>query len=263
MFWQELSWKEVSELDRELPVIIPLGSCEQHGHHLPLFVDTLQVDAVAKEIEKSRKEKVLLVPTLWLGSSDHHLDYSGTITVSANIYGEMIKQIAMCFLKHGFKRIFFLNGHGGNDAPATHALNCLVNESDLADDAHLVLSAWWSASGEAMKPEQHGIESPSLTHACEYETSMIRFIRPDLIKEDKVPKESMKELRSWTKFGYGTRLKGFKRFRKFTEEGHMGSPGKATAEKGESLFRAVTESIGKFVDDFATWPMMNSVGPKK
>src|SRR4029077_11078858 len=107
---------------------------------LPVFVDSLQVAAVAERVEKILPKEVVLLPTFWLGASHHHLDYAGTVSIPVSLYSENIKWIARCILKAGFKRILFLNGHGGNETPAAQALTELVNENDEADAAHLIFA---------------------------------------------------------------------------------------------------------------------------
>src|SRR5436853_507194 len=84
MLWHEQSWPQIQTIDKKMPVVIPLGSCEQHGHHLPLFVDSMEVTAIAQRVEEKLRERILLLPTLWLGHSDHHKDFPGTISVPAS-----------------------------------------------------------------------------------------------------------------------------------------------------------------------------------
>ena len=68
MLWQEMSRPQIQAVDKNLPVVLPLGSCEQHGTHLPLFVDSMQLDAIVSRVESALTDKVLTLPTLWLGS---------------------------------------------------------------------------------------------------------------------------------------------------------------------------------------------------
>src|SRR5438067_4410151 len=126
MLWNEQSWPVIDALNRDTPVVIPLGSCEQHGHHLPVFVDTIQVQAVADGVEQAMGDRVLMLPAIWVGSSHHHLDYPGTISLPPELYTSVIKQIVRSVLRAGFKRLFFLNGHGGNEVPVSQALAALV-----------------------------------------------------------------------------------------------------------------------------------------
>ena len=85
----------------------------------------------------------------------------------------------------GFKRLFFLNGHGGNEIPVGQALAALVAESDQADDAYLAVASWWAVGRDALEPKKLNLTTPGISHACEVETSMMLAIRPDLVDQAK------------------------------------------------------------------------------
>lgn len=263
MLWHELSWPRLRSLDKQLPVIVPLGSCEQHGHHLPVFVDSLQVAAVAERVEKILPKEVVLLPTFWLGASHHHLDYAGTVSIPVSLYSENIKWIARCILKAGFKRILFLNGHGGNETPGAQALTELVNENDEADAAHLIFASWWRLGQKAIAPEKHGLETPFVSHACEYETSLILALRPDLVNMKEAIDEPPPLDNTWTHTHYPHlgRIGFFKRTLRQTGSGAMGKPTAATAEKGRSMLEAVANDVAAFLRDLATWPECKALGP--
>lgn len=261
MLWQELASPHIAQLDKDLPVVIPLGSCEQHGAHMPLFVDSIQVSAIAERLEQRLGDRAVVLPTLWLGCSHHHMDYPGTVSVLPSVYAQMIQSIARSVLAVGFRRLFFLNGHGGNIVPAGHALTELTDTDDSADAAHLAFSSWWTLAADAMDPERHGMQSPRLTHACEYETSAMLALRPELVDLEAIsPGEpegdtAAKRTQRWP--GVQT----FQRFHRRTQSGHMGRPEHASAEKGASLLDAVTERVAAFVEDFARWPLAPKLGP--
>ena len=261
MLWHEQSWPQIKELPKQLPVVVPLGSCEQHGHHLPLFVDTIQVTSVAQRVEERMKDRMLLTPVLWLGSSHHHLDFPGTISVRPSLYSQMIQEVARSIIAAGFKRIFFLNGHGGNEVPASLALSELVATEDSADDCYLSFASWWRVGAEGLKPARHGAVSPEITHACEYETSFMLFLRPDLVKHEKAREASPVLDRKWNQSEMGGRVRSFRRFHRLTAAGSMGRPKSATAEKGRSMFEAVVDEVVGFLDDFAKWPELPAIGP--
>lgn len=263
MLWHEKKWPEILKLDRNIPVMIPLGSCEQHGPHMPLITDTIQVGAIAEAVEKAIPSKVLALPPLWLGCSHHHLDFTGTVSVKPTLYSEMIKDIARCFLKAGFRKIFFLNGHGGNDAPATHALTELTVEDDCADDAYLMFASWWFLAREQLKDPALGMDTPVLTHACEYETSFVLFLRPDLVDMKSVGEPQSMLIRPWMKKEWNGFVKGFRRFHRMTATGALGDATTANADKGQRIKDAVVKQVIEFLEDFATWPEMPKIGPKK
>ena len=73
-------WTEVNELDRNTPVLIPVAALEQHGHHLPLFTDSLLLGEVVRRAHEQLQGRVLFAPLTWLGNSDHHMDFAGTMS---------------------------------------------------------------------------------------------------------------------------------------------------------------------------------------
>jgi creatinine amidohydrolase len=262
MLWHEKAWPEIQALDKRLPVVIPLGSVEQHGHHLPLLVDTIQVTAIAEEAERRLADKVLLLPTLWLGSSDHHRDFPGTISVAPSLYTAMIKAVVRSVFSAGFSRIFLLNGHGGNAVPGSQALSELVAECNQADSAYLVFASWWDLAKDALDPQRHGMQSPMLTHACEYETSLVMTLRGDLVHLDRAKEAQAVLDNRWTHSERGGKVRVFNRFSRFTAAGNMGQPSAATAEKGKSIFGAVVADVCAMLEDFATWPDLPAIGPR-
>jgi len=257
MLWHELSSPQIDALNREIPVVIPIAACEQHGRHLPVFVDTLQVEEITRRLEERMGERIVIAPALWLGASHHHLDFPGTLSLPPKLYAEVIQQLALCFLHHGFRRLFFLNGHGGNLVPASHALTDLIATNDAADAACLALSCWWQVAAFAMSAEAHGMATPRVTHACEYETSLILAIREDLVRLSELDPDHVEKVRPWTADPrWSGKVEGFHRFHRWTSSGHMGDPSAATKEKGEALLESVTGALTDFLDDFANWPPM-------
>jgi creatinine amidohydrolase len=259
MKWSELDWPTVQDLDKQLPVVIPIGSIEQHGLHLPLCTDTTQVSSIAETAEAQLGDTAVFVPTLWLGSSHHHLDFPGTLSLRPSLYSRVLQEIAMSVLSAGFRRLFFLNGHGGNEVPAAQALSELAVTEPLAKEAALVMSSWWSVG----KPNasELGLQSPSITHACEYETSLIMFLRPELVKEnlirDAAPLQGEKWLTGEKRVGI------YRRFAAMTAHGNMGTPTAASREKGQRIFDAVVRDVVTFVQEFAEWPLPTQLGPKR
>ena len=114
-----LKWTDVAALDRDTPLVFPIAALEQHGHHMPLFTDSLLLGEVLRRVQlQSVAQKVLFAPLQWLGNSHHHLDMPGTLSADPRLYIELLKGLAENFLGHGFRRIVFVNGHGGNTVPS-------------------------------------------------------------------------------------------------------------------------------------------------
>lgn len=263
MLWHELTSPEIGKLDRDMPVLIPLGSCEQHGNHLPVFTDSLQLGEITNRLETRMADRIISLPLLWLGTSHHHLDFPGTISLPPSAYAEVIQHVTLSILHHGFRRLFFLNGHGGNLVPASHALTDLIAKDDRADAATIALSSWWQVAAEAMSPEKHGMKTPRLTHACEFETSLVLAIREDLVKIAEIDPNHVEITRpSMANPRWRGKVEGFHRFHRWTSTGHMGNPSAATAEKGRSLLDSITDVLVEFLDDFAKWPTLSKLGPR-
>src|SRR5438067_67145 len=93
-------------------VIIPVGATEQHGPHLPLCTDSINIEAVAEDA--ARAETVLVAPTITYGVSENHLAFCGTIAVRPQTLTAVLVDIGESILSHGFSRLLLLNGHGGN-----------------------------------------------------------------------------------------------------------------------------------------------------
>jgi creatinine amidohydrolase len=262
MLWHEQTWKQISELPRQLPVVVPLGSCEQHGEHLPLFVDSIQVQAVAERVDQRMGRNVMTLPTLWLGSSHHHKDFAGTISVRPSLYEQMIAEVTRSIMHAGFRRIFFLNGHGGNEIPATNALAELVALEDQADDSYLCFASWWQVGKEALRPERHGMKAPEITHACEYETSFMLFLRPDLVQMDRARANEPVLNSVWHRSDLGRRVKMFRRFHRLTPTGSMGDPTVASTAKGQGMLEGVVNEIVTFLEEFPKWPELAPIGAR-
>lgn len=246
-------WVDMQQADKNKIVVMPLGSMEQHGHHSPLLTDTYLVTEIAERVEEHLSGQIYMLPTLWLGASDHHLDLPGTVSVTNSVYSAIIKNIVRSIAKAGFRRLLFLNGHGGNVTPGTQAITELTNESDVYNEMWIALSSYWTVAAPAISPEDHGMQTKQLTHACEYETSMMLFLHGEIMRMDRV--ESSPPLINSPYFHseYGGRLNVAKRMATRTPTGAMGEPQYATPQKGESLLNAIADEVIACIEDFATW----------
>ena len=118
----EMKWPEVARLSKDTPVVIPIASLEQHGPHMPLFTDSLLGGEVVRRAHERLKERVLVTPMLWLGNSHHHMDFCGTFSAEPRTYLDMLAGALENFIHHGFRRLVFVNGHGGNIVPGQQAI---------------------------------------------------------------------------------------------------------------------------------------------
>ena len=254
MSWGNLSRPEIESKDKDTIVMVPLGSTEQHGVHLPVLTDTIIVTTIAERVKFRMGERILLLPTLWIGASNHHLDFPGAVSVDVQLYSDLIKSIAQCILTSGFKKIFFLNGHGGNDTPAAQALQDLINQSETANSAYLTLGSCWQIASSSLAPARHGMEQEAVNHAGEYETSIMLYIDREAVAIEKAfSPPPVYAGRWWSSDNHGN-VQVFKRIANRTTTGSLGSPEKATEKKGESLIKAIVDDTVSFLEEFAQWP---------
>jgi creatinine amidohydrolase len=258
MRYGDCQWPQIAACDKEKQVVVcPIAALEQHGHHLPLLTDTYLVTEVAQRVEKLVGDKMLLTPTLWLGASDHHIRFPGTISLPNTLYIEVLKNMVRSFVKAGFRRIFFLNGHGGNVSPGDVAITEMANSCPEADNCNVALGSYWTIAAASITPEKHGMHSPLLTHACEYETSMVLRVAPQTVNMSLAKGAGDKNVFP----PGGVKLAGS--FGRRTATGALGHPEFATAEKGESLFTAIAQDVAAYIDNFSTWPLREVIGPAR
>jgi creatinine amidohydrolase len=124
------------------------------------------------------------------------------------------------------------------------------------------MSSWWSVGRAGIDPKKNNMTTPMVSHACEYETSMMLALRPDLVKLDRIRMAPPAIDNEWFKCEYGGRVSVYRRYRRWTAAGSQGSPDKASPEKGESMLRGVVHEVVTFLNDFAKWPELPTLGPK-
>lgn len=231
---EELSWPEFDRIkDKVVAVILPVGSVEAHGRHLPLGTDVFAPLKIAELVEQKVRERgkeVLVMPPIWYGHSFALNAYPGTINVrpeSLRMYvGDVLAELAA----EGFKKIVLLNGHGGNVYPLTEAAE---DVAELYPDVEVYLINWWLDFREDILSV-----CSSQGHAGEDETSVMLAIRPELV--------NMREAR-------GRRVKRKIRVikkdigKEVFPDGLNDDPSSATAEKGERILQIVSESIARVI----------------
>lgn len=125
-------------------------------------------------------DRVLFAPLQWLGNSDHHLDFCGTLSAAPRTYLDLVGQLLENFITHGFRRLVIINGHGGNDVPGRQAVFELRQRHRHRRDLLLLFATYWSLGGRPWEVEPALVQR-QMGHACEWETSMIMRIRPELV----------------------------------------------------------------------------------
>ncbi len=187
VFLQEMTYNEVaSKIEESAIVIIPVGSVEQHGLHLPLGTDLF----IALEISRRVAEKTgsVVAPALWAGFSKEHMGFKGTISLERETLIRVMHDVAKSLSYHGFKKIVVLNAHGGNDAPLRSAVLDINLDSDVK-----VLYIGPDELFSFLPPELRSeLEEKMDLHAGVFETSIINLIRPDLVRRERKSRPNVK-----------------------------------------------------------------------
>ena len=245
MFLSELTWPDVAHLSKDTPILIPIAAVEQHGHHLPVYTDSMLLTEIVRRVESAMHDQILVTPLMWLGNSDHHMDFPGTLSAPPRVYLDLLVGLLDNLIFHGFTRLFLINGHGGNDVPGKQAVFEVRQKYRDRKDLLLLFSTYWGLGDQAVtgRPEftQH-----EMGHACEWETSMILRIAPQLVREYK-NLEVVKHGNPFLPASRGWITKDR------TVPGHIGSPHLASAEKGETLFATFSNGVQQMVKRIIHW----------
>ena len=246
MKFHEMTSGAIGAIDRNQTVVLfPIAAVEQHGPHLPTGTDLIICGAVAEAVEARNPEKVLMLPVNWLGASAHHLRFGATMTAEMDTYIATLCEMARAPLEDGFQRILFLNGHGGNIDPMKIALRELQLEFP---EAILSGASYWSIAEAVIANGLEG-EDKGVGHACEFETSMIQHLRPELVDE---PHRA--HAGPWLPDG----VEGLfisRDMKQRTQAGCTGRPDLATPEKGASMFVGIVERVGIAVEAILAEPL--------
>ena len=245
MLLHEMTWPQISALSKDTPVVIPIAAVEQHGHHLPVFTDSMLCGEIVRRVESALSSQVLVAPLMWLGNSHHHLDFAGTLSASPRVYLDLLVGLIDNLITHGFKRLLLLNGHGGNDVPGKQAIFEVRQNYRTRNDLLLLFTTYWSLGTEPWKTHPEIVQR-EMGHACEWETSMILRIAPQLVGDYK----NAPVIEPGNPFTPASRAWITK---DRSSVGHIGAPHLASAEKGEALFAAFSKDVESLLQRMLNW----------
>ncbi len=254
MRYGEQTWQAIADLTERV-VVLPLGSMEQHGHHLPLLTDTMIGTEIMRRAEAEIGDDALFLPMLWVGASDHHRAFPGTVSVSSPVYVQLLEDMVESLIGSGFRRILLVNAHGGNITPGNLALYNVQRRHRDRNDLWLALCTWFVVAAPQIAAIE-ALEQKHVSHACELETSMILRLRPELVRMEaargaNIPFESAFYAPDSSR---ASRVNVAKMFEHVTATGALGHPETATTEKGEKLFDRAVAEVVSLIREVATWP---------
>ncbi len=232
----ELTWTDIAQRSTPPVIVIPVGSTEQHGPHLPLATDSLIAESLARSLvsdliaaQKSADAEppCLIGPTLQITSSGEHADFAGTLSIGAEATEHTLIELARS--ADWARGLLLINGHGGNHRSVTHALAVSAHEQRN-------IAAWWPR-----------IPAGDL-HAGHVETSMMLYLYPELVRASQIATGAVhletEDLRRLQSQGV----------RAVSDNGVLGDPLTATACAGEDLFNMLRADLlvtyhNRFPDD--------------
>lgn len=247
--WARLTGPEIRAIAArpDALAVLPVGSLEQHGPHLPVITDTASASAAAIRAARLVADEmpVLVLPGLWTGMSEHHLPFGGTISLNFDELRGVLSGVVRSLRAIGFARLLVVNGHGGNVEPLAVAARELAHGYGLP----VIACTPWHLTRSRVAEIAETAEVPA--HACEGETSVMMAITPDLVRTDKL--EDAVRQRPAPVPAY----EGLSRFWSFSERapvtGVRGDPRSATAEKGERFLHVQAEALAAAMRDKPMW----------
>jgi len=255
-----MTWKEVEiALQRTDMVIIPVGSIEQHGKHLPLCTDICGVIEECKLI--AQKADVLVAPVMWVGISEHHMGFPGTMTISPETFEAVVFESALSLIRHGFKKILIYNGHGGNNTAVNNVLHRINHKTEAT-----------AVSLNAVEPPREASDAlPEIDwHAGVGETSWMLYVANSLVDMSKAekpvltfPPSAQKALAkakedpnlgaiAWATLFTPKKIGKKASTREMTNNGVMstGDPKDARAELGKKSVQRLVDAAVKFIEEW-------------
>jgi creatinine amidohydrolase len=247
MYLADEAWPDLeSYFDEESLAIVPLGSTEQHGPHLPEGTDHLIAQALAREV--AERTGYLCTPTVTIGVSPHHRQFPGTMWVDPSVFRDYVESFSKNLAYHGIDRIVYVNAHGGN-VQHLREVGRRLHESETA----YAVEWMWNNSIPDLVDDLFEHNGP---HGGPKETAMIQHIAGDLVHDDRLEDARDGGL---AEFDYSDgRVHGARTFYDAidnTANGVLGDQTDATAEKGQQLFEAASEQLVKLCDWVAEQPI--------
>jgi creatinine amidohydrolase len=238
----ESHWAQVKDMEYEL-AILPWGATEAHNYHLPYGTDNFETDALVHEAARmawEKEAKVIVLPTIPIGVNTGQSDILLTLNLNPSTQHSILEDIVDSLEGHGIFKLLIVNGHGGND------FKQIIREvGSQFPEMFISTCNWFQSVDKDALFENQG------DHADEMETSLMMYAWPELVyplekagsgKAKRFSVAGLNESWAWTE----------REWTSATSDTGIGDPRKATKEKGERYFKAVTEKLASLMLGLAT-----------
>jgi creatinine amidohydrolase len=218
-------------------LLLPLGATEQHGPHLPVGTDSILVEEVARRAAArlAGEVPVVVAPALHFGSSAHHLPFGGTLSLETETYYRVLMDLGRSAVASGFRRLFLLNGHGGNHELAQLAARDLALSHPIDAGA----GSWWTMAHDELIASGAWDAHPVPGHAGAFETSAVLALRPELVREPRPARPAESPAPAPFRAPYRAEFHGSWQ----AIDGHSDSPADATATAGHAALDIATRVV--------------------
>lgn len=254
MKWIDLTSAEFAAVERRVPVVLGIAAIEQHGPHLPVSTDAMIGAHFLERISEALEGDVLILPQLQICCSAHHMDFDGTLSVPHEAFLAYAFEVISSVVFHGFYNIVLFNSHGGNLAIGQVLIEKLGTQYPTAN---FVMLTWWKVAAKELA-DLRDSEFGGVGHACEFETALMRYIDPTLVREALVRDNAPVSPFNWAASdmlvgGAGTIHRTMAELTSGT--GVFGSPSMGSAEKGRLISDMITGKLVSMISDIATLKM--------
>jgi creatinine amidohydrolase len=241
---EELTRDEARTAAPDTLIVVPVGATEQHGPHLPVGVDAFAVTHIARAsaMEAASQIPVLVAPTLPFGSSHHHLPFGGTMSLSTETYYRVLVDLFESLIGGGFRRIFVINGHGGNN----ELIQLAARDLALKHAAHVAAASYWTIAWDVLCAVQGAPVAELPGHSGEFETSVMLALRPDLVREPRPHRADLPPFDVRRQTRYRAELHGSWQ----NIDGFTDSPDLARAEHGERYLQTIIGEVSQAFVEF-------------
>jgi len=240
--WELHTWKEMEKKLADIDTaILPCGSIEQHGPHLPLDVDYFDSVYLARKVaEACSNPKPFVLPAIPYGVAYHHEDFKGTVSVTNHTLSSLVYDIGRSLARNGIRKLIILNAHGDNSPTLLYAAQMINRDTGIFVCVE---------SGETSDTDLNELsETPNDIHAGEIETSTTLAIRPGMVQMERAVSETMNFGSSYLDFTSERGVAWYVRTKIISGSGIMGDPTKASAEKGKKIWEIMIAHLVRFVE---------------
>ncbi len=244
----EMSWQEArSAIEEGRVAIVPVGSTEAHGPHLPLDVDTHSVSHIAALA--AERTNAVVAPALPYGYATTWMSFAGTITLQAATFQTVVYDIVSSLVQHGFRNVIVLNGHRPNGTAVDVAVRRVVDDLPADHDAQVTGLSYWEPGAMAIH-ELRRSRVGGMGHACEFETSVQLATRPESVHMERLEGVHT-PLVGWDLVAPGEPGRTYGRWPapSVDHPAVFGDPSLATAESGHAFIAATIEALVRFIEE--------------